>query len=123
MAKKDKKSKKNGKSGAADPVEAVRSAVERTFQVTSEGAAGTRERTRELVDEFAGAAARIRQTIEDLRVLEDLRKEVDALEAAGKAAGARRTAAASSKSSGAASTARPAAAKTRSTAARAKSSG
>jgi BMFP domain-containing protein YqiC len=73
MAKKDKKPKKGGKSGATDPVEAVRSAVERTFQVTSEGAAGTRERTQQLVDEVAGAAARIRQTIEDLRVLEDVR--------------------------------------------------
>src|SRR5919106_1306940 len=135
MAKKKKKKKKNGKSGPADPVEAVRSAVERTFQVTSEGAAGTRERTRELVDEVAGAAARIRQTIEDLRVLEDLRglrsevetlsQRVAALEAAPRpAARARgRPPAAASKASGAAAkeasasskssgSGRPAAAKT-----------
>src|ERR687896_1433858 len=112
MAKKDKKSKKGGKGGGTDPVEAVRSAVERTFQVTSEGAAGTRERTRELVDDVAGAAARIRQTIEDLRVLEDLRglrseietlsQRVAALEAAAKpATRARRTTTASKATSGA----------------------
>src|ERR687896_1401910 len=130
MAKKDKKSKKGGKGGGTDPVEAVRSAVEKTFQVTSEGAAGTRERTRELVDDVAGAAARIRQTIEDLRVLEDLRglrseietlsKRVAALEAAAKPAtrARRTTTAAASKQTSATSksgAARPAAAKRKST--------
>jgi polyhydroxyalkanoate synthesis regulator phasin len=73
MAKKDKKKKDTGESGAADAVEAVRAAVERTFRATTEGAAGTQKRTRELVDEVAHAAARIRETIEDLRVLEDVR--------------------------------------------------
>jgi hypothetical protein len=72
MAKKNKKKDKNG-SDAAEAVEAVRSAIERTFQATSEGAAGTQKRTRALVDEVAHAAARIRETIEDLRVLEDVR--------------------------------------------------
>ena len=71
MAKKNKKDKKG--SDAAEAVEAVRSAIERTFQATSEGAAGTQKRTRALVDEVAHAAARIRETIEDLRVLEDVR--------------------------------------------------
>src|SRR5918994_2161688 len=74
MAKKDKKKKDKQKgSDAADAVEAVRSAVERTFQATTEGAAGTQKRTRALVDEVAHAAVRIRETIEDLRVLEDVR--------------------------------------------------
>jgi BMFP domain-containing protein YqiC len=72
MAKKNKKKDKRG-SDAAEAVEAVRSAVERTFQATTEGAAGTQKRTRALVDEVAHAAARIRETIEDLRVLEDVR--------------------------------------------------
>ena len=72
MAKKNKKKDKKG-SDAAEAVEAVRSAIERTFQATSEGAAGTQKRTRALVDEVAHAAARIRETIEDLRVLEDVR--------------------------------------------------
>ena len=81
MAKKNKKKGKNG-SDAADAVEAVRSAIERTFQATSEGAAGTQKRTRALVDEVAHAAVRVRETIEDLRVLEDvrgLRREIQAL--------------------------------------------
>jgi hypothetical protein len=81
MAKKNKKKDKRG-SDAADAVEAVRSAVERTFQATTEGAAGTQKRTRALVDEVAHAAARIRETIEDLRMLEDvrgLRQEVASL--------------------------------------------
>src|SRR5919108_3050351 len=83
MAKKDKAKKKDRKgSDAADAVEAVRSAVERTFQATTEGAAGTQKRTRALVDEVAHAAARIRETIEDLKVLEDvrgLRAEIESL--------------------------------------------
>jgi polyhydroxyalkanoate synthesis regulator phasin len=81
MAKKDKKKNKKG-SDAADAVEAVRSAVERTFQATTEGAAGTQKRTRALVDEVTHAAARIRETIEDLRILEDvrgLRGEIESL--------------------------------------------
>jgi hypothetical protein len=74
MAKKDKKKKDKQKgSDAADAVEAVRSAVERTFQATSEGAASTSKRTRNLVDEVAAAASRIRETIEDLKILEDVR--------------------------------------------------
>jgi hypothetical protein len=134
MAKKDKKKKDRQGSGAADAVEAVRSAVERTFQATTEGAVGTQKRTRELVDEVAHVAARIRETIEDLRLLEDVRglrgeiealaRRVAALEARdGKAASdpsAASGAAASSKASGSATSPRPAAAKTRSTASRAK---
>jgi hypothetical protein len=84
MAKKDKKKgKKDARpSDAAEAVEAVRSAVERTFQATTEGAAGTQKRTRALVDEVAHAASRIRETIEELRILEDvkgLRREIESL--------------------------------------------
>src|SRR5918998_6014794 len=83
MAKKDKKKKDKQKgSDAADAVEAVRSAVERTFQATTEGAGATQKRTRALVDEVAHAASRIRETIEELRVLEDvrgLRREIESL--------------------------------------------
>jgi hypothetical protein len=112
MAKKDKKKKDKPESGAADAVEAVRAAVERTFRATTEGAAGTQKRTRELVDEVAHAAARIRETIEDLRVLEDVRglrgeiealaRRVDALEAAdgAKSAATKATGTSRAKSSG-----------------------
>ena len=83
MAKKDKKKQDKQKgSDATDTIEAVRSAVERTFQATSEGAASTSKRTRNLVEEVAHAASRIRETIEELRILEDvrgLRAEVEAL--------------------------------------------
>ena len=81
MAKKAKKKNKKG-SDAAEAVEAVRSAVERTFHATTEGAAGTQKRTRALVDEVAHAVARIRETIEELRILEDvkgLRGEIQSL--------------------------------------------
>ena len=82
MPKKGKKKKKEERGSApADAVEAVRAALERTFQATAEGALGTQRRTRDLIDEVAHAAARIRETI-DLGVLEDvrrLRREVEAL--------------------------------------------
>jgi hypothetical protein len=76
MAKKDKKKKDKKGSDAADTVEAVRSAVERTFQATAEGAATTSKRTRTLVDEIAHAAARVRDSLEDVR---SLRAEIEAL--------------------------------------------
>ena len=81
MAKKKNKKDKSG-SGSPDPVEAVRAAIERTFHATTEGAAGTQKRTRHLVDEVTHAAARIRETIEDLRVLDEvkgLRNDIEAL--------------------------------------------
>ncbi len=78
--KKNKKDKQDA--AASDPIEAVRAAIERTFHATSEGAAGTQKRTRQLVDEVTHAAARIRETIEELRVLDEvkgLRNEIEAL--------------------------------------------
>jgi hypothetical protein len=82
MAKKDSKKKKDKKgSGTSDPVEAVRSAVERTLKATSEGRAGAEKRGRDFVDEVAHAAQRFREQLGDLKVLDDLRKEVDSLRA------------------------------------------
>jgi hypothetical protein len=80
MAKKDKKSKKDNK--PAEAVGAVRTAVERTFQATADSAQSTRTRAQDLVDEVAGAASRVREMIEDINVLEDLkrlRNEVETL--------------------------------------------
>ena len=84
MAKKDKKSTTKKKDGRdpADVVDAVRGAVERTFQATAGGTEGARDRGRTLLDDVASAAQRIRESFDDLRVLEDvrgLRNEVDVL--------------------------------------------
>src|SRR4051794_14475700 len=84
MAKKDKKKQKDAKSAETDPVAALRSAFERTFSASAEGAQATRDRTREIVDEIANAAGRLRHTLEDMRVLDEvkrLRSEVEALAA------------------------------------------
>src|SRR3954471_16346228 len=85
MAKKDKKKdKKDATSAETDPVAALRSAFERTLSASAEGAQATRERTREIVDELAAAAGRVRHTLEDMRVLDEvkrLRSEVEALAA------------------------------------------
>src|SRR5918998_5991881 len=84
MPKKDKKSgkKKDGGRDPADVVDAVRGAVERTFQATTGGTEGARDRGRNLLDDVASAAQRIRESFDDLRVLEDvrgLRVEIEAL--------------------------------------------
>jgi hypothetical protein len=80
MAKKDKKkAKKKKDSSGPDAVGAVRTAVERTFQATAEGAQSTRTRAQDLVDEVAGVAGRVREMVEQLGVLEDLKKQVDSL--------------------------------------------
>jgi hypothetical protein len=82
MAKPKKKDKKDG--AQSEAVDAIRAAIERGLQVSAEGAQATRERTRELVDEIASAAGRVRQSLEDMRVLDELRKlrtEVEALAA------------------------------------------
>jgi cell division septum initiation protein DivIVA len=83
MAKKDKKNAKKDKSPEpADVVDAVRGAVERTFQATTGGTEGARDRGRSLLDDVASAAQRIRESFDDLRVLEDvrgMRAEIEAL--------------------------------------------
>jgi predicted nucleic acid-binding Zn-ribbon protein len=142
MAKKKNKKDKQD-STASDTVEAVRAAIERTFHATSEGASGT---TRQLIDEVSHAAGRIRATMEELRVLEDvkgLRTEIEALsrrvaaleaEAAKPARStsrSRSTRAASSRSgtqakpagTGASSSAKPRTTRSRSTRSRSSSSG
>src|SRR3954451_21505334 len=80
MAKSKKKDKKDG--AQSEAVDAIRAAIERGLQVSAEGAQATRERTRELVDEIAAAAGRVRQSFEDMRVLDELkrlRSDVEAL--------------------------------------------
>ena len=80
MAKKD--SKKSGKkdkaaAGAAEAVDAVRAAVERTFTASAEGAKSTRGRAKDVT----AAANRIREVLED-RVLDELkglRRDVEGL--------------------------------------------
>src|SRR3954471_24570191 len=74
MPKKDKKAAKKDKGREpTDVVEAVRGAVERTFQATAGGTEGARDRGRNLLDDVASAAQRIRESFDDLRVLEDVR--------------------------------------------------
>src|SRR3954468_17559999 len=74
MAKKDKKaSKKKDGRDPSDVVDAVRGAVERTFQATAGQTEQARDRGRSLLDEVAAAAQRIRESFDDLRVLEDVR--------------------------------------------------
>lgn len=73
MAKKDKKKSKKKDNPGADAVGAVRTAVERTFQATADSAQSTRTRAQDLVDEVAGAAVRVREMIEQVGVLEDLK--------------------------------------------------
>ena len=79
MAKKDKKKSKKKDNPGADAVGAVRSAVEKTFHATADSAQSTRSRAQDLVDEVAGAAVRLREMIEQVGVLEDLKKQVEAL--------------------------------------------
>jgi hypothetical protein len=126
MAKKEKKKSKKKDNPGADAVGAVRTAVEKTFHATADSVGGraesTRTRAQDIVDEVAGAAGRLREMIEQLGVLEDLKKQVEALARRVQAlegGGASKPAASSAKSSG--TTARKPA-KARSTAAKSTSS-
>jgi hypothetical protein len=79
---KDKK-KKDKQAGRGD---AVRSAVDQAFQATAEQAETARVGAQSIVDEFAQAAGRVREALEDLRPptgdeINELRKTVAALEA------------------------------------------
>jgi hypothetical protein len=76
MAKKDKKNKKKDSPHAGDT---VRDAVERTFQNAAGGAAATRDRAQEVIDDIV---ARMRELVDERRVveaLERLRDEVQNL--------------------------------------------
>ena len=126
MAKKDKSSKKKAGESRPDPsevIEAVRGAVERTFQATTGQTGDARDRGRGLLDDVASAAQRIRESFDDLRVLEDvrgLRAEIEALsrrvaelekKQAAKPAGTARSTRSSGASRSSGTTARKAAAK------------
>ena len=81
MAKKDKKAKKEDTEARTDPIEAVRAAVERAL-ASAGGTSGARDRTRDLIDDFATFAGRFRDSLEELRVIDEvrsLRAEVEAL--------------------------------------------
>ena len=70
---------KQGPGGAAD---AVRDAVERTFQGAAGGAEAAQTRATELFDDVSAAMLRLRETVDERRVLEtssDLRDEVQGL--------------------------------------------
>ncbi|PZR67748.1 MAG: hypothetical protein DLM63_05520 [Solirubrobacterales bacterium] len=74
------------KARGAEAADAVRGAVDRTFQATVGQAQITRERAQELVDELTGAAGRVRAVLDDVLVqsagddLRSLREELRALE-------------------------------------------
>src|SRR5687768_6696017 len=97
MADKKKKGKK--KSGGSKRADSVRSAVEQTFESTTEGA---RTRVADLVDEISTAAQRVRTTLEDLNVADELRnlrsqvehlaERVNELEVGGRSLGGRKPA-------------------------------
>src|SRR4051812_44442250 len=108
MAKK-KKDKKDG--AQVEAVDSVRAALERALQMSAEGAQATRERTRELVDELASAAGRVRQSLEDMRALDELRRLRNEIETLGARVTAleRPRASATSSSTGSAAAAKPAA--------------
>jgi polyhydroxyalkanoate synthesis regulator phasin len=58
------KKKKDKTAGRGD---AVRTAVEQAFQTSAEQAGTARGRAQDIVDEFAQAAGRVREVLEDLR--------------------------------------------------------
>ena len=68
-----------------DAADAVRTAVDRTFQATMGQAQVTRERAQERVDELSGAAGRVRSALESMRLasgedVEELTRRLDELE-------------------------------------------
>ena len=76
------KKKKDKNAGRAD---AVRSAVDQAFQATAEQAETARGRAQDIVEEFAQAAGRVREALEDLRPagheeIADLRRAVERLD-------------------------------------------
>ncbi len=70
---KNGKRKSDEKDAARDAVDAIRSAFERTLAMTAGSAQETRERAQGLLDEIGAAAARVRQTIEEVNLLDELR--------------------------------------------------
>lgn len=83
------KSSESGSEGAPregrSRAEQVRSAVEQAFGATAQSAAPVRERAQDLADELVGAAARVREVLEELLPpspdeVAQLRDRVEALE-------------------------------------------
>jgi hypothetical protein len=85
MAKKKDKDRKQAEREPKSRTEQVRAAVEGAFEATAHGAGPVRERAQELADELAGAAARFREVLDELRPptgdeLRALGQRLDALE-------------------------------------------
>ena len=72
-SKNGKKKKGDERDAARDAVDAIRSAFEGAIAMTAGSAQETRERAQGLLDEIGAAAGRVRQTIEDVNLLEELR--------------------------------------------------
>jgi hypothetical protein len=72
-SKNGKKKKGDERDAARDAVEAIRSAFEGAIAMTAGSAQETRERAQGLLDEIGAAAARVRQTIEEVNLLDELR--------------------------------------------------
>jgi hypothetical protein len=80
MAKKKEKAK--GKKASGNPADALRDAVERTFAGAAGGAAGAQKRAQDLFDDATSALNRLREGLEQGRLLEQveqLREQVDGL--------------------------------------------
>jgi len=80
-----KDKKKSGDKRAASRGDAVRGAVDQAFQATAGQAETARVGAQTIVEEFAQAAGRVREVLEDLRPpstdeLDELRRTVKALE-------------------------------------------
>jgi hypothetical protein len=76
-----KKSRGGPPRNPAEAADAVRSAVDQTFQATL----GARGRAQELVDDLSTAASRVRDALEDVRLatgddVKELQKQIRALE-------------------------------------------
>ena len=77
-----KKSKKGNKKASANPADALRDAVERTFTGAAGAGSGAQKRMSEVFDDFGTALVRLRETVDERRVidtLETLRDEVAGL--------------------------------------------
>src|SRR4051812_18675049 len=80
MAKKKEKGKKKKESGS--PADTLRDAVERTFAGAASGTAGAQKRAQELFDEVTAAMAKVRDAVDERKLidtLEHVRDQVEAL--------------------------------------------
>ncbi|MEA2170966.1 MAG: hypothetical protein QOF76_4266 [Solirubrobacteraceae bacterium] len=82
MAKKEKKPK--GKKATGKPADALRDAVERTFQGASDLPAGAQKRLQDVVDEFGSALTKLREQFDEKRLIETLENLRDQVETLGR---------------------------------------